>query len=86
MKLSFGSALVGLAVAQASTVQYSAVTGYFLQDEDSTDASTFDYVSNCPCNGFISLHAITPSLIVSPLTYPIDGGELRPDQPHIPHR
>jgi len=46
MKLSLGSALVGLAVAQASTVKYSAVTGYFLQDEDSTDASTFDYVSN----------------------------------------
>lgn len=45
MKLSLGSALVGLAVAQASTVKYSAVTGYFLQDEDSTDASTFDYVS-----------------------------------------
>ncbi|OGE55989.1 hypothetical protein PENARI_c003G05185 [Penicillium arizonense] len=46
MKLStFGSALVGLAVAHASTVEYSAVTGYFLQDEDSTDASTFDYTA-----------------------------------------
>lgn len=46
MKLStLGSALVGLAVAQASTISYSAVTGYFLQDEESTDASTFDYVS-----------------------------------------
>lgn len=45
MKLSLGSALVGLAVAHASTIEYSAVTGYFLQDEDSTDASTFDYVS-----------------------------------------
>jgi hypothetical protein len=47
MKLStLGSVLVGLAAAQASTVKYTAVTGYFLQDEDSTDASTFDYVSN----------------------------------------
>lgn len=45
MKLSLGSALVGLAVAQASTVKYSTITGYFLQDEHSTDASTFDYVS-----------------------------------------
>lgn len=46
MRLStLGSALVGLAVAQASTINYSAVTGYFLQDEESTDASTFDYVS-----------------------------------------
>lgn len=39
------SALVGLAVVQASAINYSAVTGYFLQDEESTDASTFDYVS-----------------------------------------
>jgi hypothetical protein len=48
MKLSLGSALVGLAVVQASTttITYSTVTGYFLQDEDSTDASTFDYVSH----------------------------------------
>ncbi|KAJ5348746.1 uncharacterized protein N7506_001999 [Penicillium brevicompactum] len=45
MKLSLGSALVGLAVAHASTIEYSAVTGYFLQDEDSTDASTFDYTA-----------------------------------------
>ena len=46
MKLStLGSALVGLAVAQASTINYSTVTGYFLQDEESTDATTFDYVS-----------------------------------------
>jgi hypothetical protein len=53
MKLStFGSALVGLTVLGAAhaststaTVEYTAVTGYFLQDEDATDASTFDYVS-----------------------------------------
>jgi hypothetical protein len=29
-----------------SYVNYSAVTGYFLQDLDSTDANTFDYVRN----------------------------------------
>ncbi|CAG7923200.1 unnamed protein product [Penicillium olsonii] len=45
MKLSLGSALVGLAVAHASTVKYNAITGYFLQDDDSTDASTFDYTA-----------------------------------------
>ncbi|KOS42731.1 hypothetical protein ACN38_g6358 [Penicillium nordicum] len=39
------SALVGLAVVQASAINYSAVTGYFLQDEESTDASTFDYTA-----------------------------------------
>ncbi|CAI7588446.1 unnamed protein product [Penicillium glandicola] len=50
MRLStLGSALVGLTIAQASTISttinYSAVTGYFLQDETSTDASTFDYTA-----------------------------------------
>ncbi|KAJ5301869.1 hypothetical protein PENANT_c002G03229 [Penicillium antarcticum] len=50
MKLStLGSALVGLAVVNASavstSVEYTAVTGYFLQDEDATDASTFDYTA-----------------------------------------
>jgi hypothetical protein len=47
MRLStLGSALVGLAVAQASTINYTTVTGYFLQDEESTDPTTFDYVSD----------------------------------------
>ncbi|KAJ5767096.1 uncharacterized protein N7511_004712 [Penicillium nucicola] len=54
MKLStLGSALVGLtagvvhasAVSTAATVEYTTVTGYFLQDEDATDASTFDYTA-----------------------------------------
>lgn len=39
------SALLGLAAtAQASAVNYTTVKGYFLQDETSTDASSFDYV------------------------------------------
>ncbi|KAJ5794121.1 hypothetical protein N7457_000720 [Penicillium paradoxum] len=46
MKFSiFGSILVGLTVVQASTINYSTVTGYFLQDEESTDASKFDYTA-----------------------------------------
>ncbi|CAG8897369.1 unnamed protein product [Penicillium nalgiovense] len=46
MRLStLGSALVGLAVAQASTINYTTVTGYFLQDEKSTDPTTFDYTA-----------------------------------------
>ncbi|CAP93092.1 hypothetical protein N7489_004254 [Penicillium chrysogenum] len=46
MRLStLGSALVGLAVAQASTINYTTVTGYFLQDEESTDPTTFDYTA-----------------------------------------
>jgi hypothetical protein len=45
MRLSLGFALVGLSVVQASTIKYSVVPGYFLQDEESTDPSKFDYVS-----------------------------------------
>lgn len=30
--------------AGATSIDYSTVTGYFLQDENSTDPSTFDYV------------------------------------------
>lgn len=42
-------ALLGLStLGRAASIQYSTVTGYFLQDESSTDASTFDYV--CPSN------------------------------------
>lgn len=38
-------ALLGLTASVAAyTVEYSTETGYFLQDESSTDASTFDYV------------------------------------------
>jgi hypothetical protein len=52
--LALGLALVlglaGLALGRESAapqpyVNYSTVTGYFLQDEPSTDPSTFNYVS-----------------------------------------
>ena len=37
--------LAALVHAQSgSYIQYSTVTGYFLQDEPSTNATTFDYV------------------------------------------
>ncbi|KAJ6036326.1 phosphoglycerate mutase-like protein [Penicillium herquei] len=47
MKLSaLSPALLGLAASvQAYTVNYTTVTGYFLQDESETDASTFDYTA-----------------------------------------
>ncbi|KAI2825320.1 hypothetical protein CBS147321_10731 [Aspergillus niger] len=38
-------ALALTATTQASYINYTTVTGYFLQDEDSTDASTFDYTT-----------------------------------------
>ncbi|KAL7661397.1 putative phosphoglycerate mutase pmu1 [Aspergillus niger] len=38
-------ALALTATVQASYINYTTVTGYFLQDEDSTDASTFDYTT-----------------------------------------
>ncbi|KAJ5777338.1 hypothetical protein N7520_000584 [Penicillium odoratum] len=44
--LALSPVLLGLAAsAQASTISYTTVTGYFLQDESSTDASTFDYTA-----------------------------------------
>lgn len=48
MKVSaISQALLGLSTTVgASRIEYSTVTGYFLQDESSTDPSTFDYV--CP--------------------------------------
>ena len=50
MKLSaLSPALLGLVAsvqaASSSSIKYSTVTGYFLQDETATDPSTFDYVS-----------------------------------------
>ncbi|KAJ5152054.1 hypothetical protein N7492_010349 [Penicillium capsulatum] len=44
---ALGLALLGLAGSiRASTIHYSTETGYFLQDETSTDASTFDYTAH----------------------------------------
>lgn len=39
--------LLGSAVSavSATSIQYSTVTGYFLQDVNATNATTFDYVS-----------------------------------------
>lgn len=44
-----------MAIAEASSrppscINYTTVTGYFLQDEPSTDPATFDYVSLSLCN------------------------------------
>jgi hypothetical protein len=43
--LFFGSAISSV----AAYIQYSTVTGYFLQDNNATNATTFDYVS-CSVN------------------------------------
>lgn len=47
MKIStLHTAVLGLAaLAKASYINYTTVTGYFMQDEVSTDPSTFVYVS-----------------------------------------
>ena len=72
MRLStLGSALVGLAVAQASTINYTAVTGYFLQDEDSTDASTFDYVSEVQIPGKQECLCIKKSFYIDVLNWSV---------------
>lgn len=56
MKVSaLGQALLGVSTSvQASTIEYSTVTGYFLQDETSTDTSTFDYVRISPAGSIAS--------------------------------
>lgn len=86
MRLStLGTALVGLAAAQASIINYSAVTGYFLQDEASTDASTFDYVSEQIPANYSRNNLFVDALLFGPLTCS-DSGELRPDRPLISRR
>jgi hypothetical protein len=52
-------AVVTLATADYGSsynITYSTVTGYFLQDKNSTNATTFDYVS--PPNPFNPPHRI----------------------------
>ncbi|GAQ10872.1 phosphomutase-like protein 3 [Aspergillus lentulus] len=47
MKCAISLVALGLAAtAQAAYYEYTTVTGYFLQDEASTDPSTFDYTAN----------------------------------------
>lgn len=56
---TFGPALVGLAAsAHAASINYTTVKEYFLQDESSTDASTFDYVGTALVIGFTGLWLI----------------------------
>lgn len=45
MKCALSLLTLGLAATtQAAYYEYTTATGYFLQDEASTDPSTFDYV------------------------------------------
>lgn len=54
MKVSFVSAILVLATgstacwpeASGKTIKYSAVPGYFLQDDPKTDPNGFDYVGD----------------------------------------
>jgi hypothetical protein len=45
VRLSIALLLSGVASSVSAYIQYSTVTGYFLQDDNSTNATTFDYVS-----------------------------------------
>lgn len=55
MKLSTIASVFGLAAfAKASYINYTTVTGYFLQDEASTNATTFVYVGRTPKHKDIS--------------------------------
>jgi len=45
VRLPVALLLSAVASAASAYIQYSTVTGYFLQDINSTNATTFDYVS-----------------------------------------
>lgn len=54
--VKLGAAALSLfASVDAAYINYTSVTGYFLQDESSTKASTFDYVSRIRplCNSYV---------------------------------
>lgn len=61
-----------VAASAASHINYTTVTGYFLQDDDNTNATTFDYVSHTKQSNF-------------QLTFP-DNHKFRVDQSHISQR
>lgn len=54
-----GSALAGTA---AGYLNYTTVTGYFLQDEASTNATTFDYVR--PLNAGAIMETETSMIVI----------------------
>lgn len=61
MKLSaLSPALLGLVASvlagPSSSIEYSTVTGYFLQDETATDPSAFDYVSDRATRLYLKLN------------------------------
>lgn len=62
--------------AYSHHINYTTVPGFFLQDEASTDASTFDYVGICHTTQSARLRANR---------YP-DDGQLRSPQQDLSHR
>lgn len=66
--LVFASAV---AVSARSYIQYSTVPGYFLQDDNSTNATTFDYVSK------------SMLIVIQALIFLTDSNELWLDQPDV---
>lgn len=89
MKLcALSPALLGLvasvqAASVASSIQYSTVTGYFLQDETATDASTFDYVCEWTPEAVLHFGKFNDLDLTVPR---IDCCQLWPSQPHLPRR
>ena len=45
VRLAIPLLLAGIASTASAYIQYSTVPGYFLQDLNSTNATTFDFVS-----------------------------------------
>lgn len=79
------STLISLAAAAATTasatyINYTTVTGYFLQDEASTNATTFVYV--CSFSVSCRIKRTIKTLIKLYLV----PRKLRPHKPHLPWR
>jgi hypothetical protein len=72
LALSSAAGAVAAATHASSYIQYSTVPGYFLQDDNSTNATTFDYVSKT-----LSYRGTGHSCVA-------DCGQFRSHQPDVP--
>ncbi len=76
--LSSAAGAIAAAAHASSYIQYSTVTGYFLQDDNSTNATTFDYVSKAlPYQGLALMHGRLQPISVSSTRHTQVTGRMR---------
>lgn len=61
--------------AEGKSIRFTSVPGYFVQDDNATDPTGFDYVSD---------HFIKSPALQTLTEFP-GCGQLRPDRPDIPY-